>query len=145
MRDWRGLSGPRCLRPRRNHDVLRCQCVTHGLTEVDDLKGEPGDPGPAGPKGEPGLPGPTGPQGPPGFIGTYIVMSTTSTDHDVYGRVTMALCNEGDVVTGGGYYSIVGVPNHMTMPALDDEMNRLEGWMTYGNDVAYAVCADLGA
>jgi hypothetical protein len=32
----------------------------------------------------------------------------------------------------------------MTMPARDDDMNLLQGWMVYGYNDAYAVCADLG-
>ena len=116
-----------------NNEVVNAKTVG-GLT-ADELRGPKGDTGPQGPKGD---------TGPPGVIGTYVVLSTTPTNHAVYGQVTIALCDNGDWLTGGGYYSVAGLPNHMTMPARDDDMNLLQGWMTYGLNPVYAVCADLG-
>src|SRR5262245_34168638 len=39
------------------------------VTDLESLKGDPGEIGPTGPQGEQGLPGPTGPQGPKGDAG----------------------------------------------------------------------------
>jgi len=73
--------------------------------------GEPGAEGPQGPAGEKGEPGPEGPQGPPGEKGdpapepvlSYYRVETERGVKPGRMKSLKASCNEGDILTGGGY------------------------------------------
>ena len=98
---------------------------TQGPPGPPGPQGPPGEPGPSGqngtqgpmgPVGEqgpPGPPGPPGPQGPPGTSAPAVNL----TIRDVQGQIapiiqigqSVATCNQGEIVTGGGF-SIAGGP-----------------------------------
>lgn len=78
--------------------------------------GQNGTQGPIGPVGEQGPPGPPGPQGPQGPPGTS-APAMNLTIRNVQGQIapiiqigqSVATCNQGEIVTGGGF-SIAGGP-----------------------------------
>jgi hypothetical protein len=95
---------------------------TQGPPGPPGPQGPPGEPGPSGqngtqgpigPAGEQGPPGPPGPQGPPGTSAPAM----NFTIRDVQGQIapitqigqSVATCNQGETVTGGGF-SIAGGP-----------------------------------
>jgi hypothetical protein len=78
--------------------------------------GQNGTQGPIGPVGEQGPPGPPGPPGPQGPPGTF-APAMNLTIRNVQGQIapiiqigqSVATCNQGEIVTGGGF-SIAGGP-----------------------------------
>ena len=109
------------------------QIFYQGPPGRNGTQGPPGPPGPSGPSGEPGPsgqngmqgpigppgeqgpPGPPGPPGPQGPPGTSAAVNLTI--RDVQGQIapiiqigqSVATCNQGEIVTGGGF-SIAGGP-----------------------------------
>jgi hypothetical protein len=114
--------------------------TVQGLS-AEDLTGPPGEQGPVGPPGEQG---PVGPPGEQGIASNYLVRNTQHTTHEDFGTVTIAMCNEGDIVLSGGWYNPAGTPTHFSIPAIDGDGNLLQGWMVGGVQAAYALCSDQG-
>jgi Collagen triple helix repeat (20 copies) len=101
------------------------QIFYQGPPGRNGTQGPPGPPGPQGPPGEPGPSGqngtlgpigPPGEQGPPGPPGTS-APAVNLTIRDVLGQIapiiqigqSVATCNQGEIVTGGGF-SVAGGP-----------------------------------
>lgn len=125
------------------HRVAKNRVVDAGTVEgltAAELKGQQGDPGP---------------QGEPGVLGFYTRSGPPMEGEEPDMFIAVALCDPGDLVTGGGYdtgglesegpiYIFGSYPNGDEMPA---------GWTVYGfieaegfNPsvfFAYAVCADI--
>ena len=114
-----------------------------------NLEGPPGEPGAQGKKGEPGAQGEKGDKGKkgePGTSATYVVTSSYSEAVVVTGN---ARCDDGDLVTGGGYRKLSGPPATVA----DNYPSGKRAWtisllVTDGSQVpidvdVYAVCSDL--
>ena len=98
---------------------------TQGPPGSPGPQGPPGEPGPSGQNGTQGLMGPAGKQGPPGPPGPPGPQGTPGTSapamnltiRNVQGQIapiiqigqSVATCNQGEIVTGGGF-SIAGGP-----------------------------------
>lgn len=130
--------------------------------------GDPGEPGPAGPpgpqgeqgpqgpQGEPGPQGPEGPQGPAGVDGAVTTVgisasldpsSTTSTKNSV---TSVAKCDEGKVLIGGGYElsgsdltSAVVSANHPSTTQANSWIAKIVAVRSNADMsvTAYAICA----
>lgn len=110
-------------------------------------RGPAGGTGPAGAVGEPGPRGAQGPRGEPGEPGSLVTYAVTSTVSESSGGllVAEAPCDQGDVVTGGGFDTtgliLVSIGGGGDPPTSwravakpgDDELAQL---------TAYAICAD---
>ena len=119
---------------------------------LEGPKGEPGAAGDAGAPGEAGAQGDQGEQGErgkkgnPGTSATYFVTKSFSEAVVVAGS---AKCDDGDLVTGGGYRKLSGPPAAVA----DDYPSGKREWtisllVTDGSMVpmdvdVYAVCSDL--
>src|SRR5918996_2952171 len=98
---------------------------TQGPPGPPGPQGPPGEPGPSGqngtqgpigPPGEqgpPGPPGPPGPQGPPGTSAPAMNLTIRNVQGQIAPIIqigqSVATCNQGEIVTGGGF-SIAGGP-----------------------------------
>ncbi len=109
-------------------------------------QGPTGDPGPQGEEGPRGEQGEPGPKGKPGTSATYIVRQAFEDLVLVSGT---AKCDEGDLVTGGGYRRTSGP----AATVLEDYPSGARAWAVsmvssdgsvepVGFEV-YAVCSDL--
>lgn len=105
-----------------------------------------GAPGPQGPKGD------QGPQGPAGPAGTNATASTLKLGLVRQGDNTQALCNQGEIATGGGYVSSVAPTTSAQLmsggpggPVLSEEnAPKPIGWTISGgspNATVYVICA----
>lgn len=109
-------------------------------------QGEQGESGPQGEQGDQGEQGEKGKKGDPGTSATYFVNKPFSATGLVSGN---AKCDEGDLVTGGGYRKLSGPPTTV----VDDYPSGKRAWtismlVTDGSMVpieleVYAVCSDL--
>ena len=110
------------------------------------LEGPQGEPGPQGEQGEQGEKGDKGKKGNPGTSATYIVTNSYSEAVVATGN---ARCDDGDLVTGGGYRKLSGPPSTV----VDSYPSGKRAWttsllVTDGSQVpidvdVYAVCSDL--
>jgi hypothetical protein len=95
---------------------------TQGPPGPPGPQGPPGEPGPSGqngtqgpmgPVGEQGPPGPPGPQGPPGTSAPAMNLTIRNVQGQIAPIIqigqSVATCNQGEIVTGGGF-SIAGGP-----------------------------------
>ena len=109
-------------------------------------QGRQGAQGEPGPQGEQGEKGDKGKKGDPGTAATYFVTNEASATGLVTGN---ARCDEGDLVTGGGYRLLSGPP----VSVIEDYPSGARAWTisilvadgsTQSIDIEiYAVCSDL--
>ena len=110
-------------------------------------RGPEGDRGFSGPQGEPGPRGPQGPKGNPGEPGTLQTYAVTQTETGPGGGllVAEAMCDAGDVVTGGGFDT-----DRVILASVGNGGDPPTGWRTVARSgpdepitlTAYAICAD---
>jgi hypothetical protein len=117
-------------------------------------QGEKGGPGPQGDPGPQGEPGPAGPQGSPGVSGWAIVhgygSSVASPSTATAEFEGVALCGEGSVVTGGGFFAPRPTRIKENKP-LDDGTGWRVVVSTWGGEslpnasdlIIYAVCIKI--
>lgn len=123
--------------------------------------GPPGPAGSAGPAGPPGAPGPAGPPGPAGVLGFYRVTASFACPADspvncLIDPPPVALCNAGDVATGGAGYRTVTIPpgvplqDFASIPFPTIDPNPPVGFTTTNQTIGagdtvfvVALCADL--
>jgi len=109
-------------------------------------QGKPGAQGEPGPRGPRGVQGEPGPQGEPGTSAVYYVFESYS---DLIVASGSAACDEGDLLTGGGYRKISGPPSEVVedYPSGDQgwtvSMLVADGSMDAIEFEVYAVCSDL--
>ncbi|CAN5502374.1 hypothetical protein BH24CHL1_BH24CHL1_06970 [soil metagenome] len=117
-----------------------------GAPGVQGEKGDKGDIGPQGeqgPKGDPGADGLQGPQGPAGLLNVtrrsspFIEMAAGAT------HTAAALCVEGEVLTGGGYFaSAPDVDIQHSYPFVNRWFVSATNTTEFGRAlVAFALCA----
>jgi hypothetical protein len=108
--------------------------------------GPQGDPGPQGEAGAQGEQGDKGKKGDPGTSATYFVNKDLSESVLVNGVIK---CDEGDLVTGGGYRVLSGPPSTVIesypsgQRAWTISMIATDGSMLPLEITIYAVCSDL--
>ncbi|MBT8132110.1 MAG: hypothetical protein KJO35_07565, partial [Gammaproteobacteria bacterium] len=123
------------------------------------MTGEQGPPGPAGPvgmtgmtgmTGEQGPPGPAGPAGPAGVLRFYVRTQTSPVTTDFTVITVDAVCDPGDVATGGGHISANSVVDWLvaTSAVPDGFDDRWRIRASHREDgpqqiTAQVVCADL--
>ena len=91
--------------------------------------GTQGPPGPAGPAGPAGADGTDGTQGPPGPEGPSVLNATRFyTEEGISETGSIALCDDGDIVTGGGFRESGEIDVFQSFP--DFIQN---GWTVTGN------------
>lgn len=104
--------------------------------------------GPAGPQG---VTGPQGPQGPAGTAHVSLIVGDTTTlpAQSPLETVLTAACPPGNVLEGGGYYSVFDVPGAVVVDSYPDTSDNV--WIVHvmnpsGNVVqaqARAICATI--
>ena len=109
-------------------------------------EGPQGEAGPQGDKGPKGDEGPKGEKGDPGTSATYFVSGTYE---DLIVVSGVSKCDEGDLVTGGGYRQLSGPPASV----VENYPSGKRGWtvsalVSDGSMMpleleVYAVCSDL--
>jgi hypothetical protein len=112
--------------------------------------GPEGPQGPQGPAGETGPEGPQGPQGPAGDPADYYVVEGTplSFGNGNETGTAFAVCDPGDVTTGGGFTTPLGANFvvNSSLPSASDTWTVSGSKSGSGFDLTvYAVCADLTA
>ena len=69
--------------------------------------------GPGGPQGPPGEQGPPGMEGPPGVLSMYHRFANTDILESGEFGFAQAVCDPGDIATGGGFSQIFGLAGEM--------------------------------
>src|SRR5918996_1112199 len=86
---------------------------TSGQNGTQGPIGPAGEQGPPGPPGPPGQPGQPGPQGPPGTSSPAMNLTIRNVQGQIAPIIqigqSVATCNQGEIVTGGGF-SVAGGP-----------------------------------
>ncbi len=114
--------------------------------------GPTGPTGPAGPAGPAGPTGPVGPQGPAGPVSTYFRTASVIVANGS-SAIVSAVCDAGDLVTGGGFSFVPPTGPHSIRHSGPDDGSGtvLDRWVVSGaNDsgsdvelTSLAVCADV--